>query len=141
MGFNPNTWGRQAWHFIHMVALSYPPEEVLTDEIKEKYYKFFESLGYALPCPYCSQHFREKFQKNPPPLNNREELFRWTVDIHNSVNRDNGKREISYEEAKRQIKMNAEKSKEYSNYMVTGVAVSVSLITMICLFGYSMRRG
>lgn len=142
MGFNPNSWGRQAWHFIHMVALSYPPEEVLTEEIKEKYYKFFESLGHTLPCPYCSHHFREKFQKNPPPMKNREELFKWTVDIHNSVNRDNGKREISYDEAKRQIQNNAEnKSKVYSDYMVTGVAVSVSLITMICLFGYSMRRG
>jgi len=141
MGYNPNKWGRQAWHFIHMVALSYPPEEVLTKEIKEKYYNFFESLGYTLPCPYCSLHFREKFKKNPPPLNNREELFRWTVDMHNSVNKDNGKTEISYEEAKRQIENNSKKKyNDYSNYMITGVAVSVSLITMICLFGYSMRK-
>lgn len=145
MGYNPSTWGRQAWHFIHMVALSYPPEEMLTEEIKEKYYKFFESLGHTLPCPYCSQHFREKFKKNPPPLNNREELFKWTVDMHNAVNRDNGKKELSYEEAKKQIQKNTKNktkvSKVYSDYMVTGVAVSVSLITMICLFGYSMRRG
>jgi hypothetical protein len=138
MGFSPDTWGRQAWHFIHMVALSYPPKEVLNDDIKEKYYKFFESLGYTLPCPYCSQHFREKFEKTPPPLESREELFRWTVDIHNSVNRDNGKREISYEEAKSQIRKNAENKS--SDYMVTGVAVSVSIITMICLFGYSMKK-
>jgi hypothetical protein len=73
-------------------------------------------------------------------MNNREELFRWTVDIHNSVNRDNGKMEISYEEAERQINKNANaEPKVYSNYMVTGVAFSVSLITMICLFGYSVR--
>ena len=143
MGYNPNKWGRQAWHFIHMVALSYPPEEVLTEDIKEKYYKFFESLGYTLPCPYCSLHFREKFKKNPPPMNNREELFRWTVDMHNAVNKDNRKKEISYDEAKEQINKNAESNAEpkvYSNYMVTGVAFSVSIITMICLFGYSMRR-
>jgi hypothetical protein len=81
-----------------------------------------------------------KFKKNPPPMTNREKLFRWTVDIHNSVNRDNGKMEISYEEAERQINKNANaEPKVYSNYMVTGVAFSVSLITMICLFGYSVR--
>jgi hypothetical protein len=138
MGYNPSTWGRQAWHFIHMVALSYPPKEALNEEVKEKYYKFFESLGYTLPCPYCSQHFREKFQKNPPPMESREELFEWTVDIHNSVNRDNGKRELTYQEAKRQIFKNAENKS--NDYMIYGVAVSVSLITMICLFGYSMRK-
>jgi hypothetical protein len=71
-------------------------------------------------------------------LESREELFEWTVDIHNSVNRDNGKRELTYEEAKRQIFKNAENKS--NDYMIYGVAVSVSLITMICLFGYSMRK-
>jgi len=139
MAFSPNYWGRQAWHFIHMVALAYPPEEALTEEIKKKYYQFFESLGNTLPCPTCSNHYREKFKNNPPRLENSEALFRWTVDIHNSVNRDNGKKEISYQEAKREVVKNA-KGKVYSDYLVTGVAVSVSLITMICLFGYSLRK-
>lgn len=142
MGFSPSTWGKEAWHFIHMVALSYPPEESLTEEIKDRYLKFFESLGHTLPCPYCSYHYRQKFEKNPPRLKNRKELFEWTVDIHNSVNRDNKKRELTYEEAMQEIHKKIKyQPKEYSNYVVNGVALSVSLITMICLFGYSMRKG
>lgn len=139
MGYAPEAWGRQAWHFIHMVALAYPPEEVLTDEVREKYYNFFESLGKTLPCPTCANHYKEKFQKNPPRLKNSKELFQWTVDIHNAVNRDNGKRELTYEEALKEVVKNSER-KVYSNYLVTGVAVSVSLITMICLFGYTLRK-
>ena len=136
MGFSPNYWGRQAWHFIHMVALSFPDEP--TQEEKDRYYKFYESLGYTLPCETCSKHYREKFQKNPPNMENSEKLFRWTVDIHNSVNADNGKKQISYEKAKAELQKNA--TGVYSDYLVTGVAVSVSIITMICLFGYSLRK-
>lgn len=135
MGYSPKLWGSQAWHFIHMVALSYP--EKPTDEVKQKYYNFFESLGYNLPCPTCSYHYREKFKKNPPRLESKESLFEWTVDIHNSVNRDNGKPEITYAEAIEQIQKNARPT---NDYIIYGVSLSVAIITMICLFGYSFRK-
>ena len=32
MGFSPLIWGRQAWHFIHMVALTYPNNPTEADK-------------------------------------------------------------------------------------------------------------
>jgi hypothetical protein len=98
MGFNPKMWGSRAWHFIHFVALAYP--ENPTQEIRDKYYEFYKSIGNVLPCPACAENYRAKFDYIPPDLENSEKLFQWTVDIHNLVNRENQKPELSYEEAK-----------------------------------------
>ena len=97
MGLNPNTWGSQAWHFIHAVALTYPNEP--TEQDKENYNKFFYSLPDVLPCPSCGINFLEKLDKNPPALESQETLWKWTVDVHNQVNEKNGKPILSYDEA------------------------------------------
>jgi hypothetical protein len=141
MGLSPSLWGREAWHFIHLVALTYP-DKPTPDDVKE-YHQFFESLGTVLPCPYCAKHYREKMKDNPIRLGSQTELFQWTVDIHNSVNKDNKKKTLSYEKAFQEITKKLEgkeKPKEYSNYLVSGVALSVSMITMITLFAYSIRK-
>lgn len=134
MGYSPKLWGKQAWHFIHMVALSYP--YMASEETKKKYYDFYESLGHTLPCGTCAKHYKEKFEANPPRLENRNELFRWTVDIHNSVNKDIGKNQISYDKALAQVNINSNKD----NSLILGVAFSVSIITMISLYAYAMRK-
>jgi hypothetical protein len=140
MGLSPSLWGREAWHFIHLVALTYP-DKPTPDDVKE-YHQFFESLGTVLPCPYCAKHYKEKMKDNPIRLGSQTELFQWTVDIHNSVNKDNKKKTLSYEQAFQEItkKLEGKKPKEYSNYLVSGVALSVSMITMITLFAYSIRK-
>ena len=142
MGLSPSLWGREAWHFIHLVALTYP-DKPTKDDVRE-YYQFFESLGSVLPCKYCAHHYAEKIKVNPPKLGSQEELFKWTVDIHNSVNKDNKKKIYTYEQAFREVSKKLEqkgnKPKEYSNYLVSGVSLSVSIITMISLFAYSIRK-
>jgi len=144
MGVSPLLWGKEAWHFIHLVALTYP-DKPTQDDVRE-YYQFFESLGSVLPCKFCAHHYSEKFKLNPPKLGSQQELFKWTVDIHNSVNKDNGKKIYTYEQAFNEINNKLEKKgitqkpKEYSNYLVSGVALSVSVITMITLFAYSIRK-
>jgi hypothetical protein len=141
MGLSPLLWGREAWHFIHLVALTYPDKP--TQEDVKEYHQFFESLGSVLPCEFCAHHYREKIKVNPPKLGSQMELFQWTVDIHNSVNKDNKKKIFTYEQAFNEINKKLEgkgKKPEYSNYLVSGVALSVSVITMITLFAYSIRK-
>jgi hypothetical protein len=135
MGLSPEVWGREAWHFIHLVALTYPPQP--SEQQKKEYLLFFESLGNTLPCEICAAHYREKIKNTPPKLENHNELFNWTVDIHNSVNKDNGKKQYTYKQALEEINKNMRKP---SDYLVTGVAVSVSIITMISLFAYSINK-
>lgn len=51
-------------------------------------------------CLDCRAHFTENFEKFPPPIhNNNDALFNWTVEMHNKVNRRNGKPEVSPMEA------------------------------------------
>lgn len=130
MGISPNLWGSQAWHFIHMVAFSYP--ENPTEQDKEKYLHFFSSLGNVLPCPICGQSFLEKMKKYPPNFENNEKLFEWTVDIHNTINAENGKIILSYQEAKEQLWKNTNSV----DYLFKGISLSLAIIFVILLSSF-----
>lgn len=130
MGISPNLWGSQAWHFIHSVALSYP--ENPTEEDRKKYMDFFQSLGSVLPCPICGQHFLEKMKKYPPNLDNTERLFQWTVDMHNTVNAENGKAIISYSEAKEIFWKNTNQN----THVYKGISLSLAIILFILLSSF-----
>ena len=92
----PTIWGPSAWSFLHTITFNYP--ENPTDIEKQKYYTFFNSLKNVLPCPLCKEHYIQNFETIPIRLENRESLIEWLIDIHNEVNRKNGKRELSYNE-------------------------------------------
>lgn len=134
MGLSPNLWGSQAWHFIHSVALSYP--ENPTDADKKKYYNFFLYLGRVLPCPICGQHFLEKMKKYPPNMENNERLFQWTVDIHNTINAENGKQIYSYEEAKKELSKNSNSTL----YFYKGISLSLGIIFLILLTSFIFSK-
>lgn len=60
-----------------------------------------ERIALWFFCLVCRAHFNEHMAKRPPRAVAAEKggLFRWSVDVHNEVNRSKGKREMSYEEA------------------------------------------
>ena len=82
----PNVWGPFFWHTIHIVALAYPKEPSYGDKKAAK--EFFESLQFLLPCPICKEHLKIHLAKFPitPHLDRRDDLFKWTVMLHNEVN-------------------------------------------------------
>jgi hypothetical protein len=137
MGLSPKQWGKQAWHFIHMVALNYPVEPKQED--KDRYTKFLKSLGFVLPCEICSEHWKEKIKEYPPNLNNREEFFKWTVDMHNQVNKSNNKRQITYKEAMNETIKNAQTNPK-ADYLTRGILLSMSAISLIFLFSYAFAK-
>jgi hypothetical protein len=137
MGYNPELWGRQAWHLIHMVALTYP--EKPTEKDKKDYFKFFKSLQNVLPCPICAEHFRHNMEKKPIKLDNQKELFRWTVDIHNEVNKKNGKRVLSYDDALKEIQFNADK-KDKDVTLKKALILSSTVSIFIVLFAYGLSK-
>jgi hypothetical protein len=93
MQFPPNVWGPFFWHTIHIVALGYPKNPTYTDKKCAK--EFYESLVYLLPCAVCREHYKEHLSKNPltPFLDTKKDLLKWTITIHNSVNKMLGKPE------------------------------------------------
>ena len=93
MKFSPTVWGPFFWHTIHIVALGYPKNPTYTDKKSTK--EFYESFVYIIPCTICRDHYKEHIAKKPltPFLDSRSDLIRWTIDIHNSVNKMLGKPE------------------------------------------------
>ena len=83
------------WHTMHVTALSYPSDPNYAQKRAAK--EFYESLAQLIPCPICREHYQTHLQKLPisPHLDRRDDLFRWTVELHNEVNAILGKSRVS----------------------------------------------
>jgi hypothetical protein len=100
----PDVWGPPGWKFIHFVTMGYP--NYPTESIKKKYYDYFHSLKNVIPCSICATHFAENLETLPLDdnvLSSKENLVRWGINIHNIVNKKNGKKEYTYDEGIKEI--------------------------------------
>jgi hypothetical protein len=86
MHLPPTVWGPFFWHTMHIVAIGYSKHPTYTDKKCAK--EFFESLVFLIPCSVCREHYKEHLTNKPitPFLDSREDLLKWTIDIHNKVN-------------------------------------------------------
>jgi len=89
MNIPPTKWGPPFWMTLHIACLGCQDSKVLVD--------FVESYKKIIPCLSCRLHFEEVLVENPVP--EADDLFKWSVDVHNIVNRRLGKPEFSYEDA------------------------------------------
>lgn len=94
----PRVWGKYIWTSIHIIALGYPDKP--TQEDKFNYKQFYTNIGKVLPCYKCSMNYQKHLEELPidEHLNDNMSLFKWTVDLHNIVNRELGKSQWTYEE-------------------------------------------
>jgi len=83
----PEVWGPFFWGMIHITALAYPKSPTYGDKKAAK--DFFEALPFLLPCPICKEHLKKHLAKFPisPHLDRKDDLFKWTVMLHNEVNK------------------------------------------------------
>jgi hypothetical protein len=136
MAIGPDKWGVHGWKFIHHIALGYPNTPSNND--KTNYKHFFNLLGNVLPCSICSNHYNEHLLIYPltdEVLSNKLNLINWTIDMHNEVNKQNGKKIYSYNEALLLIKNNYENNnkelyknniKEHYNNISNDISNNVS---------------
>jgi len=84
---------------MHIVALGYPKKPNYSEKRAAK--EFYESFVQLIPCPVCRLHYSTHLKENPvsPNLDKGDDLFKWTVKIHNLVNKDLGKSEYTELEA------------------------------------------
>ena len=94
----PEVWGPGAWTFLHTITMLYPDNPNIDQ--KNHHRQLFENLKYTIPCEKCANHYVENLKKYPldPALESKTLLTKWLIDIHNEVNKKNGKRVYSYEE-------------------------------------------
>ena len=93
---HPKVWGPPTWIFLHSVTFNYPDNP--TDIDKEIHRSFFHSLENILPCQKCRNHYKKNIQNYPIKLNSRKELIQWLIDVHNMINKENGKPILSYDD-------------------------------------------
>ena len=93
IAIGPEVWGPHLWKSMHFIALAYPNEP--TDEQKTQYRNFYVNIHHLLPCSVCANNFKRHIIELPLTddiLKDKESLVKWTVDFHNLVNKETGKK-------------------------------------------------
>ncbi|AAV50637.1 putative FAD-linked sulfhydryl oxidase [Acanthamoeba castellanii mimivirus] len=131
---SPEQWGIYGWTFSHAVALGYPINP--TEEDKLRYYTFFNSYRYVLPCGKCRINYADHLNKYPltdEVLSSRENLVKWTIDIHNVVNYYTGKKMLTYPEAIEAIEKTLTPKKKSSYNWFFIILIIIGIIVIIYL--------
>ena len=95
MNFEPEVWGPHYWFFLHTVSESYPLRP--TSVTKKKYYDLLINFPLFIPNQDIGDKFSQLLDKYPmsPYLDSRESFVRWVHFIHNKLNIQLGKEELS----------------------------------------------
>ena len=91
----PELWGPAMWLMIHLVAHSSPGNVHI-------FQRMMTALARAIPCETCKTHLSDYLRQHP--IRNNNNIFQWSVDLHNAVNERLGKDVVSLEEATRLIR-------------------------------------
>ena len=87
------------WYQLHILTVQYP--ETPTEEDKGEITKLVNAMqNGGIPCNICKQHFILWKQMYPIELylNSREKLIQYFMNLHNDVNKRNGKKIFSRSE-------------------------------------------
>ena len=95
-------FGPCTWKAMHSVAFSYARDPFSpTPQEHKAAIDFFGSMGELIPCHMCRKHYKDYIKDHPIRADNRNELAKWTFDLHNAVNARTGKPQLSYDEVKK----------------------------------------
>lgn len=139
---DPTVWGPKLWLVIHTMALNYPDNPTYED--RRNYENFFNSLKFVIPCDKCRLHYTERINKKPiiNYLDNTDSLFRYTIDLHNDVNKSLGKRTYIYDEVIEIYKKhyNQTETSGYKFFNKTNIIIAGVLIIAIMGIIYYRKK-
>jgi FAD-linked sulfhydryl oxidase len=94
----PQIWGPILWSTLHIASLAY--SDTPTERQKTNMKNFYVSMIDVLPCPVCRHHYEMNLKSYPiePALESRMLLILWVFNMHNKINVQLGKREITFDE-------------------------------------------
>lgn len=133
----PEIWGPHVWHLLHTITLDYPINP--TDNDKKNITNFVHALAYVLPCEKCRIHFIEHLNNNnldDKTLSSKNNLIKWMIDIHNSVNKLNNKKILSYAEAYQEILKPYKKHNNYNNTLL----ITCVILVVLVVFGFFIYK-
>ena len=96
MGFP--RWAPLTWYIFHKLSFEY--NQVIesqsdSEEYKKHYIEFFKSMRTIIPCKTCRNHFIQNIDIEENKIENNistENIFAWTVRLHNLVNKMHNKK-------------------------------------------------
>ena len=135
---NKNIWGPSGWLFMHSISFQYP--ENPTEEDKNNYRVFFESLKNTIPCPKCREHYSENLKQKPIQLNSRDELIQWVIDIHNKVNEKNSKKIYSRQEVEKLYLSKYNYSIKENSTEKSSMNILLIIILIFLIIFYFLKR-
>jgi len=132
LGMGPSVWGPIFWTMMHITTLGYPDSP--NEQEKEAAVNFFESLRYTIPCPICKQHYSNNLAEMPvrEAVGSKQALIRWLFTVHNKVNTQLNKPQLSWEEFIQQMTNLSQRSK-FSFYGPTVATSGMSTTSWVCL--------
>ena len=89
------------WKCLHFLSFIYPDEP--NDNNKKEIKKLLDKMkADGISCPQCRQHFINYLQQIniEEIISNKDSLFKFFVDLHNSVNRKLNKGIVNYDKVK-----------------------------------------
>jgi len=97
--FDPIVWGPHFWFILMTMAVSYPLKA--NEVTQKKYYDFITNLPLFIPHPQIGNKFSSLIDKYPvsPYLEGKDSFLKWVHFIHNKINVQLGKDEITMTEA------------------------------------------
>jgi hypothetical protein len=99
---NPLVWGPLFWYTLHNSAIHYPIEA--SPLVKQRIKNRILAIPYEISCKTCQPHASAYIESIPDSkldsiVSGRDNLFKFYVDFHNSVNVRLGKPTWTYEQA------------------------------------------
>ena len=97
--FDPIVWGPHFWFVLMTMAVSYPLKA--NEVTQKKYYDFITNLPLFIPHPQIGNKFSSLIDKYPvsPYLEGKDSFLKWVHFIHNKINVQIDKDEITMTEA------------------------------------------
>ena len=97
--FDPVVWGPHFWFMLMTLAVSYPLKA--NDVTQKKYYDFLTNLPLFIHHPQIGNKFSDLMDKYPvsPYLEGKDSFLKWVHFIHNKINTQIGKDEMTLTEA------------------------------------------
>lgn len=131
---DPKLWGPPAWKFLHYITIAYPDNP--TEKNKEDMKFFFKYLREVIPCDKCKMNFSDHLKEHPltdETLICKQNLVKWLINVHNSVNKMTNKEIVNYDEAMKLL-LNEEKDVDCVNLFIGLVIIFLTMIVLIYLF-------
>jgi hypothetical protein len=97
MTLSTKEWGPSLWSILHTIAKLYPNNPSIKD--KNMAFQLTKYLALILPCTTCQKHYIQNYTRYKPEFSSGNKFFKWTVKIHNLVNKKNNKHQINNEKA------------------------------------------